>query len=122
MAARQAALGPAQAATPLARRPYDLRHAALSLWLNASSAPAEVAAAGAACVSDGEGVCGLCGGGWEELIGKGSEDAVAAGSPPSQHRPRVAASGPPTRRHRPRAPQPTQGGAGGDDERPRLYG
>src|SRR6266566_4720331 len=36
-AARQAALGPAQAATPLARRPYDLRHAALSLWLNASS-------------------------------------------------------------------------------------
>ena len=28
----------------LARRPYDLRHAALSLWLNASGAPAEVAA------------------------------------------------------------------------------
>ena len=31
-AARQAALGPDLAATALARRPYDLRHAALSLW------------------------------------------------------------------------------------------
>ena len=38
-AARTAALGPALAATGLARRPYDLRHAALSLWLDASSAP-----------------------------------------------------------------------------------
>jgi integrase len=43
-AARQAALGPGLAATALARRPYDLWHAALSLWLNASRAPAEVAA------------------------------------------------------------------------------
>jgi len=43
-AARQAALGPGLAATALARRPYDLRHAALSLWLNASGEPAEVAA------------------------------------------------------------------------------
>jgi len=43
-AARQAALCPELAATALARRPYDLRHAALSLWLNATGAPAEVAA------------------------------------------------------------------------------
>ena len=43
-AARLAALGPDLAATALARRPYDLRHAALSLWLNATGAPAEVAA------------------------------------------------------------------------------
>jgi integrase len=42
--ARQAALGPVLAATPLARRPYDLRHVALSLWLTASGEPAEVAA------------------------------------------------------------------------------
>jgi len=42
--ARAAALGPALAATALARRPYDLRHAALSLWLNAGAAPAEIAA------------------------------------------------------------------------------
>jgi hypothetical protein len=37
-AARQAALGPELAATALARRPYDLRHAALSRWLNATGA------------------------------------------------------------------------------------
>ena len=43
-AARHAALGPELVATALARRPYDLRHAVLSLWLNASGAPAEVAA------------------------------------------------------------------------------
>jgi len=43
-AARLAALGPGLAATPLARHPYDLRHAALSLWLNATGEPAEVAA------------------------------------------------------------------------------
>jgi hypothetical protein len=43
-AARLAALGPERAATALARRPYDLRHAVLSLWLNASGAPAEVTA------------------------------------------------------------------------------
>ena len=42
-AARTLALGPAVAATTLARRPYDLRHAALSLWLNAGAAPAEIA-------------------------------------------------------------------------------
>jgi integrase len=43
-AARAAALGPALAATPLARRPYDLRHAALSLWVAAGIAPEEAAA------------------------------------------------------------------------------
>jgi integrase len=43
-AARDAALGLVLAATPLARRPYDLRHAALTLWLNATSEPAKVAA------------------------------------------------------------------------------
>ncbi|MEV1170790.1 hypothetical protein [Nonomuraea sp. NPDC049784] len=33
--ARTHALTPDQAASPLAGRPYDLRHAAVSLWLNA---------------------------------------------------------------------------------------
>jgi integrase len=41
--AREVALTPAQAASPLARRPYDLRHAAASLWLNAGVPPTEVA-------------------------------------------------------------------------------
>ncbi|MGI5491475.1 hypothetical protein [Microtetraspora malaysiensis] len=33
--ARTYALAPDQVASPLAARPYDLRHAAVSLWLNA---------------------------------------------------------------------------------------
>ena len=41
--ARPSALTPAQLASPLARRPYDLRHAAVSLWLNAGVPATEVA-------------------------------------------------------------------------------
>jgi integrase len=41
--ARVIALSPEQVASPLARRPYDLRHAALSSWLNAGVPPTEVA-------------------------------------------------------------------------------
>ena len=40
--ARQLAFTPLQVASPLAGRPYDLRHAALSTWLNAGISPAEV--------------------------------------------------------------------------------
>ena len=43
---KQAAFAVGAAVTALARHPYDLRHAALSLWLNASGAPAEVARTG----------------------------------------------------------------------------
>jgi len=42
--ARAAAALPAWPTTPPARRPYDLRHAALSLWLASGAPPAEVAA------------------------------------------------------------------------------
>lgn len=42
-AARLLALPPEQAASPLAARPYDLRHAAVSLWLNAGVSAPEVA-------------------------------------------------------------------------------
>jgi len=42
-AARAHALTHAQVVSPLARRPYDLRHAALSLWLNAGVPATEVA-------------------------------------------------------------------------------
>ena len=42
--ARTAALGPHLAATSLVRRPYDLRHSALSLWLASGPPPAEIAA------------------------------------------------------------------------------
>jgi integrase len=41
--ARRAAFTAEQAASPLAARPYDLRHAAVSLWLNAGVPATEVA-------------------------------------------------------------------------------
>jgi integrase len=41
--ARQAALTEAQYRSPLGRRPYDLRHAAVSLWLNSGVPATEVA-------------------------------------------------------------------------------
>jgi integrase len=42
-AARRAALTLAEYASPLARRPYDLRHACLSTWLNGGVPPTQVA-------------------------------------------------------------------------------
>nr|WP_307871732.1 hypothetical protein [Micromonospora sp. U21] len=41
--ARGATLTPAQQRSPLAHRPYDLRHAAMSLWLNAGVPATQVA-------------------------------------------------------------------------------
>jgi integrase len=41
--ARRLALTPEQVASPLAGRPYDLRHAAVSLWLNGGVSPTEIA-------------------------------------------------------------------------------
>ncbi|MGH3806721.1 MAG: tyrosine-type recombinase/integrase [Pseudonocardiaceae bacterium] len=41
--ARETALTTEEAASPLARRPYDLRHAAVSTWLNGGVAPTQVA-------------------------------------------------------------------------------
>jgi integrase len=41
--ARQMALNPAEQASPLARRLYDLRHACLSTWLNGGVYPTQVA-------------------------------------------------------------------------------
>ena len=43
-AARDVALTAAEADSPLAKRPYDLRHACLSTWLNAGVDPTQVAA------------------------------------------------------------------------------
>ncbi|WP_344662977.1 hypothetical protein [Catenulispora subtropica] len=36
-------MSPVQCESPLAKRPYDLRHACLSTWLNAGVAPPQVA-------------------------------------------------------------------------------
>jgi hypothetical protein len=75
-AARQIALGPELAATPLARRPYDLRHAALSLWLNATGAPTEVAARAGNSVHVLESVHAHCIDGGDDLISQRIEDAL----------------------------------------------
>jgi len=42
-AARKAAPTPREQASSLARRPYDLRHACVSTWLNAGASPTQVA-------------------------------------------------------------------------------
>ncbi|GAA3125657.1 hypothetical protein [Streptosporangium carneum] len=42
-AARAKALPPAEAASPLAKRVYDLRHACVSTWLNAGVPATQVA-------------------------------------------------------------------------------
>jgi len=42
-ASRKQALTPAYYRSPLGRRPYDLRHAAVSLWLNSGVPATEVA-------------------------------------------------------------------------------
>ena len=76
--ARQAALGPDLAATALARRPYDLRHAALSLWLNASGEPAEVAARAGNSTRVLHEVYLHCIDGKEDLVSQRIEDALDA--------------------------------------------
>ena len=68
---RAVALTPVQVTSPLAGRPYDLRHAAVSLWLAAGVPPPRVAErAGrgvevllrvyAKCLDDGEDVANTC--------------------------------------------------------------
>jgi hypothetical protein len=57
-AARSLALTPAQVASSLAGRPYDLRHAAVSLWLSAGGAPASGSRTRRAqCRSTASGLC-----------------------------------------------------------------
>lgn len=99
-AARQIALGPELAATPLARRPYELRHAALSLWLNATSAPAEVAARAGNSVHVLQDVYTHCVDGREEVISQQIEDALDPDSILYGSR-CVTASGYTHRRHQP---------------------
>jgi hypothetical protein len=100
-AARLAALGPGLAATPLARRPYDLRHAALSLWLNATGDPAEIAARAGNSSRVLHEVCVHCTDGQGDTVSQRIEDALDAGAsatPSSQY---GKASGYTNRRHYP---------------------
>ena len=95
--ARALALGPELAASGLARRPYDLRHAALSLWLNAGGDPAQIAARAGHSVAVLLTVYSHCIHGHEDLlnqqIGRVLEPSAGRGPCPSAesqrlHRPR----------------------------------
>ena len=101
-AARLAALGPELAATALARRPYDLRHAALSLWLNATGAPAEVAARAGNSARVLHDVYLHCIDSKEDHISQQIEDALDAGASSQPASPCVKASGSAHRRLHPR--------------------
>jgi len=95
--ARGHALGPHLAATALARRPYDLRHAALSLWLNATGAPAEVAARAGNSATVLHTTYTHCLHGHDDTASQQIERALHQQDPSLP----VTASGPPDRRHHP---------------------
>lgn len=71
----------------MARRPCDLRHGVLSSWLNANSAPAEVAARAGTRVHVLESVYVHCIGGQEDVISQRIEDALDVASRTSQEPP-----------------------------------
>jgi integrase len=100
-AARRAALSPELAATPLARRPYDLRHAALSLWLNATGEPAEVAARAGNSARVLYKVYLHCTDGQDDTVSQRIEDALDAGTGSTHPPPHAKASGYAHRRHHP---------------------
>ncbi|MGW7483491.1 tyrosine-type recombinase/integrase [Nonomuraea muscovyensis] len=76
--ARTLALTPAQVASPLARRPYDLRHAAVSLWLNGGVPAPEVAKRAGHGVDVLLRVYAKCVDGQEEIVNQRIEDALVA--------------------------------------------
>lgn len=77
-AARRAALTEQQVASPLAARPYDLRHACLSTWLNAGVAAPRVAAWAGHSVTVLHKVYSKCIDGEEEAAKKRIEASLAA--------------------------------------------
>ena len=95
--ARTLALGPAAAATTLARRPYDLRHAALSLWLNAGAAPAQIAQRAGHSIAMLLAVYTHCIDGQDDITNRQIERALHARN--QAHR--QTASGSANRRYRP---------------------
>jgi integrase len=99
--ARHTALGPALAATPLACRPYDLRHAALSLWLNATSQPAEIAARAGNTTRVLHDTYQHCIHGHDDHASQQIEDALGTGTSSTHSARRHTACGHPRRRHQP---------------------
>ncbi|MEO3795804.1 transposase [Nonomuraea sp. B10E15] len=76
--ARLLAFTPAQVASPLAKRPYDLRHAAVSLWLNAGVSAPDVAERAGHSVDVLLRVYAKCIDGQQEIANKRIGDALAA--------------------------------------------
>jgi len=96
-AARTQTLGPATATTTLARRPYDLRHAALSLWLNAGAAPAQIAQRAGHSTTTLLAVYTHCIDGQDDITNRQIEHALHARNQPQCPK----ASGSANRRYRP---------------------
>jgi hypothetical protein len=86
----------------LAHRPYDLRHAALSLWLNATGEPAEVAARARTSARVLHEVYLHCTDGQEDTVSQRIEDALDAATGTMHSPPHAKASGYTHRRHHPR--------------------
>jgi integrase len=80
--ARAAAFTAAQVGSPLARRPYDLRHACLSTWLNAGVAPVQVAEWAGHTVAVLLHVYAKCVDGQQEAAMRRIEEALGTGQNP----------------------------------------
>jgi integrase len=79
--ARPLALTPDQVDSPMAGRPYDLRHAAVSLWLNGGISPTEIAKRAGHSVEVLLRVYAKCVYGQEEITNKRIEEILDAGRP-----------------------------------------
>jgi integrase len=79
--ARESALAPAQVDSPLAARPYDLRHAGVSLWLNAGVPATQVAEWAGHSVHVLMRVYAKCVHGQEEAARRRVEAALGSGKP-----------------------------------------
>lgn len=75
--ARALALTPAQVASPLTRRPYDLRHTAVSLWFNAGVFAPDVAERAGHGVDIPLRVCAKCLDERKEIANRRISDAPA---------------------------------------------
>ncbi|MCO6004498.1 tyrosine-type recombinase/integrase [Actinoallomurus purpureus] len=74
--ARNLGLSPELASSPVARRPYDLRHAAVSLWLNSGVPATEVARRAGHSVDVLLKVYAKCVDGQEEMVNRRIEEAL----------------------------------------------
>lgn len=101
--AREHVLTAAQFATPLAQRPYDLRHACLSLWLNGGVPAANVAARAGDSVAMLQSTYAHCIDGDDEIMNRRIDTAL--GAPPTLVAERAEQTAPPLPHPRARVPR-----------------